>query len=276
MKFRSRWIAGLSLLLFALMPAHAQSYDSELKLGVEAYKNNHYDEAIQHFRKATELDPSQPGAHLYLATTYVGQYIPGVDTADNVLVAEQAVEQYQRVLELSPAGDSKINSAKGIAYVYLNLKKFEDAKKYYRMASELDPSDPEPYYSLGVIAWTQCYMPRMDARARLDMRPGEQLNAKNPEQKKLCDDLRDRNMSTVEDGIDNLNKAIQLRPDYDDAMAYMNLMYRERADLDCEDPGARAEDLMTADHWVDLTLRVKKQKAEKSKAFEKPTAPNPR
>jgi hypothetical protein len=46
-------------------------------------------------------------------------------------------------------------------------------------------------------------------------------------------------------------------------MAYMNLMYRERADLQCDDPAARAADLKTADDWVDLTLAVKKAKAEK-------------
>jgi hypothetical protein len=58
-------------------------------------------------------------------------------------------------------------------------------------------------------------------------------------------------------------------------MAYLNLMYRERADLDCDDLAARAEDLATADHWVDETLRVKKLKAEKSKAIPAPTVSNP-
>jgi hypothetical protein len=29
-------------------------------------------------------------------------------------------------------------------------------------------------------------------------------------------------------------KAINLRPDYDDAMAYRNLMYREKADVECD------------------------------------------
>jgi hypothetical protein len=54
-------------------------------------------------------------------------------------------------------------------------------------------------------------------------------------------------------------------------MAYLNLIYRERADLECDDPGARERDLKTADEWVDRTLAVKKQKAEKAAA----TAPNP-
>ena len=62
----------------------------------------------------------------------------------------------------------------------------------------------------------------------------------------------------------SLDKAIQLRPGYDDAMAYMNLMYRERADLECDDLASRAQDLKTADEWVDKTLAAKKVKAEKS------------
>jgi len=67
----------------------------------------------------------------------------------------------------------------------------------------------------------------------------------------------------VREGIDNLTKALQLRPDYDDAMAYLNLMYRERADIQCTDPAARSADLKTADEWVDKTMATKKAKAEK-------------
>ena len=65
------------------------------------------------------------------------------------------------------------------------------------------------------------------------------------------------------EGIDALNKALQLRPDYDDAMAYMNLLYRERADYQCGDPAAFAADNKTADEWVDKTMATKKAKAEK-------------
>ena len=59
-----------------------------------------------------------------------------------------------------------------------------------------------------------------------------------------------------------MTQALKLRPDYDDAMAYMNLMYRERADVECEDPTARAADLKSADEWVDLTMAAKRLKAD--------------
>jgi tetratricopeptide (TPR) repeat protein len=235
----------------------------QLNKGVEAYKNSHYEQAIDHFQKAVELDPKLINARMYLATAFVSQYVPGIDTPDNLRTAQQAIDEYTRVIDANPSRDQKVNAAKGIAYLYLNEKKWDDAKKYYRMASDADPNDPEPYYSVGVIDWTACYQPRMEERAKLGMKPEEHLNPKNKDQKKACDELKEKNAAAIEEGIDSLNKAIQIRPDYDDAMAYMNLMYRERADVECEDLAAREADLKTADDWVDKTLAAKKSKAEK-------------
>lgn len=258
---------AILLLVFAAAAQYPVSSESELHLGVEAYKNSHYEEAIQHFEKAVELDGSNLKAHLYLATTYVSQYIPGVNSPDNLQAAEKAIDHYQHVLDASEDRNSKINSAKGIAYLYLNMKKFDDSKKYYQIAIDLDPDDPEPRYSIGVIDWTKCYAPRMETRANLGMRPEESLDPKNEDQKKACDELRVKNKPTIDEGISSLRQAIELRPDYDDAMAYLNLMYREKADVECNDPSARAEDLKTADQWVDKTLAVKKAKGEKQQAL---------
>ena len=229
---------------------------------------------MAHFQKAIDLDSSNLNAHMFLATTLVSQYIPGVDSPDNISAAERAIEQYEQVLNASSEPTQRANSAKGIAYLDLNMKKFDDAKKYYQMASDIDPNDPEPFYSIGVIDWTRCYQPRMEERARLGLKPEDNLDPGNAAQKKACAELTEKNWQTVLDGLDSFHKALKLRPDYDDAMAYINLMYREKADLECEDRAARAEDLKTADHWVDETMRVKKLKADKSKAFEKPTASN--
>jgi tetratricopeptide (TPR) repeat protein len=256
-------LAAAALPLVSAVGCNKLRARDQLNKGVTAYKNAKYEEAIDDFQHATALDPSLINAKMYLATAYAQQYIPGADTPDNNKMAEEAIKQYQDVLEMNPPRDQKVNAAKGIAYLYLNMKKFEDAKKYYRMAADLDPNDPEPYYSVGVIDWTACYQPRMEERAKLGMKPDEELSAKNKDQKKVCEELKTKNDPLIQEGIDNLNKAIQLRPDYDDAMAYLNLMYREKADVECDDPAARQQDLKTADHWVDETLATKKAKAEK-------------
>lgn len=257
-------LAAALLALFSSLGCDKLRARDQLNKGVESYKNNHYEQAIDHFQQAVRLDPSLINARMYLATAFVSQYIPGVDSPENLRTAQQAIDEYQRVIDANPAREQKVNAAKGIAYLYLNEKKWDDAKKYYRMASDLDPNDPEPYYSVGVIDWTAAYQPRMEERAKLGMKPEENLNAKNKDQKKVCEELKTKNSPAIQEGIDSLNKAIQLRPDYDDAMAYLNLMYREKGDVECEDLPSRAEDLKTADHWVDETLRVKKAKAEKA------------
>lgn len=257
-------LTAVALALLSSVGCDKLKARDQLNKGVKSYKDNHYEEAIGHFQEAVRLDPSLLNARMYLATAFVSQYIPGVDSPENLRTAQQAIDEYQKVIDANPSREQKVNSAKGIAYLYLNEKKWDDAKKYYRLAGELDPNDPEPYYSIGVIDWTACYQPRMEERAKLGMKPEEHLSAKNKDQKKACDDLREKNSAYIQEGIDSLKKAIDLRPDYDDAMAYMNLMYRERADVECEDDAARADDLKTADGWVDKTLATKKAKAEKA------------
>jgi tetratricopeptide (TPR) repeat protein len=259
-------LAGIVLALFTSVGCDKLKARDQLNKGVKAYKDNHYEQAITHFQNAVNLDPALINARMYLATAYVSQYVPGIDSPDNLQTAQNAIDEYTKVIDANPSRDQKVNSAKGIAYLYLNEKKWDQAKKYYRMASDLDPNDAEPYYSIGVIDWSQSYQPRMEERAKLGMKPDEHLSAKNKDQKKLCEELKEKSSAAIQEGIDSLDKAIKLREDYDDAMAYMNLMYRERADVECDDEAARAADLKTADQWVDKAMQAKQARAAKAAA----------
>ena len=259
-------LAAVVLALFSSVGCDKLRARDQLNKGVEAYKNNHYEQAIDHFQYAVRLDPSLINARMYLATAFVSQYIPGVDSPDNLRTAQQAIDEYQRVIDANPSRDQKVNAAKGIAYLYLNEKKWEDAKKYYRTASDLDPNDPEPYYSVGVIDWTAAYQPRMEKRAALGLKPEENLNPKNKDQKKACEELKEKNAPYIQEGIDSLNKAIQLRPDYDDAMAYLNLIYRRKADLDWGNAAAQKDDLAQAEKWRTQAMGVRKANEAKKNA----------
>jgi tetratricopeptide (TPR) repeat protein len=253
--------AVVALALLASAGCNKLRARDELNKGVREFKNARYEKAIEHFKNAVEKDPDLGTAKLYLATAYSQQYIPGVDSEENNRMAKMAIEQYESVLNSpkQPSDEHKITALKGIASLYFNMKDFENAKKYHRRVLEVDPNDPETYYSIAVIDWTQSYQPRMEKRAGLGLRPEEPLK-----DKKVCEELKQANSATIEEGIELLQKAISLREDYDDAMAYLNLMYRERADLKCDDPEGRAEDLKMADQWVEKTLATKKAKAEKA------------
>jgi tetratricopeptide (TPR) repeat protein len=238
----------------------------QLNKGVQSYRSAQYDAAIEHFKNAVNLDPNLSVARLYLATAYAQQCVPGVDTPDNTRNCNQAIDEFKKQLDNNP-GD--IGSLKGIASLYFNmasgapnadekLKYLDEAKDYHSQVLKNDPSDPEAYYSVAVIDWTEAYKTRMDAKTQAGIKPEDPIK-----DKKLCADIKQKNDQKVQEGIDDLNKAIQLRKDYDDAMAYLNLLYREKADLECGDPEARKQDLATADDWVKKTMETKKAKAEK-------------
>ncbi|MFL6438600.1 MAG: tetratricopeptide repeat protein [Terriglobales bacterium] len=238
----------------------------QLNKGVQSYRGAQYDSAIEHFKNAVSLDPTLTVAGLYLATAYAQQCVPGVDTPDNTRNCNQAIDEFKKLLEKNP---SDINSLKGIASLYFNmasgaskpedkLKDLEQAKEYHEKVIQNDPSDPEAYYSVAVIDWTQAYKARMDAKSAAGIKNEDPIK-----DKKLCTEVQGKNQQPVQEGIDDLNKALTLRKDYDDAMAYLNLLFREKADIECGDPDARKQDLSTADDWVKKTMDTKKAKAEK-------------
>src|SRR5260370_14690459 len=182
-------LVGAVAILFSATCCDTWRARDQLNKGVASFKNARYEQATGHFKNAVTLDPSLQNAKLYLAAAYFAQYIPGVDSPENLQNANAAIEQYNSVLEKDP---KNVNSIKGIAILDLQMKKFDEAKNYYRKPVELDPNDPEAYYSLGVIDWTQAYQPRMDARGKMGIRPDEPLK-----DKKACAKLREQRSSVI-------------------------------------------------------------------------------
>src|SRR5216683_6653570 len=113
-----------------------------LKRGVQAYKNARYPEAVAFFQKAVELDPSFKTTHLYLATAFMSQYIPGAESPENVHMAENAYNEYQNVLKLDPKDETATQS---IAALYFNQKKMDDAMEWNRKAIALNPQNKDAY-----------------------------------------------------------------------------------------------------------------------------------
>lgn len=231
----------------------------QLNKGVQSYKNAQYPEAVEHFKTAVDLDPNFPTARLYLATAYMSQYIPGADSPENLQMAQAAHDQFQKVLDQDPKNEVALAS---IASLYFNQKKLDEAKQWYERLIAVNAQNKEAYYTLGVVAWTKTFQPRMEARAKMGMKPEDPGPLKD---KKVREELRAKNMPVVEEGIKNLEKALQIDPEYDDAMAYVNLLYREKADLE-ESAEDYKKDTDTADGYVQKALQTKKIKAERKPA----------
>src|SRR5215467_9815793 len=166
-------LCGLALSAMDL-PARQQSAngDLELKSGIRSYKDGRFAEAKQHFERAVASDPTNEVARLYLGTAYAQEYVPDVNTPENNLLGQRALEQHKKVLELNKANAT---AAKSIGFLLLQTKEFDGAEAYYRKAIEIAPTDPENYYSIGVLDWSRTYQPRMDVRAKLRLMPEQPL-----------------------------------------------------------------------------------------------------
>lgn len=237
------------------------SAKAEIQAGILAYKFSNYQGAVEHFQTALKLDPTSTEARLYLANSYAQQYIPGDESAANIEVATQAVGEFKTVLKDDPTDQQRYRSVVSIASLSFNMKRWDDAREYYMKAIELDPDYAHNYFSMAVIDWTLAYPPRVKVRDEMHLNDSEMIS-----DAAACASLRTQSQHYVEDGIQSLEKALQLQPDDDDAMAYMNLLYRERAEYECDQPDARKADLKTADEWVDKAMAAKQAKAEKTTA----------
>ena len=262
---------GFSLALLAVVVA-AGSGCNKLKArdllnkGVANFKNGQYDAAVEDFKQAKELDPSLLNARLYLATAYASQYIPGAPSDENVKRGTAAIDEFKGVLEKDPNNLSAIDGIGSILFQMsgqpYNPEKFQESKSYHQKHIELKPTDPEPYYWIGVIDWTQAFRGNAELRTEYNKEHiNKQVKESDPLPAAVRTQFIDKYGKLVDEGIASLQKAIQLRPDYDDAMAYLNLLYRRKADM-AESAEERASYQKQADDLVEKVKEIKQKRAE--------------
>ncbi len=230
----------------------------QLNKGVDAYKSGHYDEAIEHFQKATDLDPTLPMAKTYLATALAQNVAPGVTTPDNLKSANQAIGIFKEVLATNP---NDVNSMKQIAGIYFNTKDLNDAEEWQKKVLEIDPKDPEAAYTIGVIDWTKAHENLLSALQPAGFNDDGKGNVKAP--KKVMEPLAQQNAPLVDEALKYLNMAVDNRPNYDDAMVYLNLVYRSKADVDYGNASAVNDDIAMAQDWTAKAMGMRKVNEEK-------------
>ncbi len=108
--------------------------------GIEYLDEKDFKNAILRFKKAIEIDPSFAYAWDNLGISYrkTNQY-------------EKAIKAYEKSLEINPSGRMPLIN---IALTYNLKKEFDQAIKFYNRYISLYTDDPEGYYGLGLILYT--------------------------------------------------------------------------------------------------------------------------
>jgi tetratricopeptide (TPR) repeat protein len=240
-----------------------------MKKGNSLYQNESYREALAQFQKGLELDPTATFAWRSVGLSAMALYRPGADTEENKRYGEVAIAAFQNYLQAFP-DDHKVDeylttmlvnadrhqealarleqrakdhpgdapTEKAIETLLIKAKRLPEALARARRAGPRP--DPQVLYSIGVAAWATSYG---DPTIGLATRT-----------------------AIVDLGIDAMSQALQVKPDYFEAMAYINLLYREKAKVNVDYAEAQKW-IAKAEEWTAkaLALRASLQQHDTAK-----------
>ena len=243
--------------------AKLQSRD-EMNKGVQAYKANKYADAVKHFKEATQFDPGNENAQAYLATSYMIQWVPGADSPDNKKNYDSAKQEFDKILKKDPSNSLALASMASMAYNSASTGTpeqktafLEEAKKWNERRKEVDPKDAEAYYYLGVIDWAEAFPPIQTARVEQRMKADDPGPIKDT---KIRADLKTKYGTQIDQGLTDLKKCLDIDKENEDAMSYVNLLLRKKADLEDSVDASKA-DITQAEDYSNRSLEMKKTKA---------------
>ena len=273
MRYRQRAAAAASLLIavVALSGCNKIKSKQEIKRGNEFLKAAQYQSALAAYEEALRLDPGETKLHKHIGIAYMGMYQPGSKHAKDLEFAQKAIENLKLYVAAYPddkkaleylvsmylnteSYDDAINfyendllkkdpkdskAMQSVAMLYFKKGDFDNGVKWLKARQTVEGNNPEVYYLIGVQAWDRSYnFPDLDPTLRAKI---------------------------VEEGLEALNKAVEMKPDYFEAVSYINLLYREKAKIET-DPAKKQEYTDTANKYLQQALEMRKAAQEKAKA----------
>jgi tetratricopeptide (TPR) repeat protein len=244
-RFTTRIFFSALLLVASLHFCVAQSpADNQLDLGVAAYKAARYQEAITYLQKAVDLNPHSSIARLYLGSSLAAMVATGSQSPENLKLADRAIAELTQYLQIH---SNDVATMKQIAGIQYSVGRLESARDWEKKVIGLAQSDPDAPYMIGVIDWTEAHENAVKALSAAGLTDDQKGNNSAPHE--VLDSLRTQNSALIDEAIKSLQRAIELQPGNTDAMAYLNLVYLRKADLDSNDPDAQQQDFKNAGDW---------------------------
>lgn len=218
----------------------------KLNQGAILYNQGRTKQAQEFFREAKDTDPGNAIAWLYYGATLVKEYKePNIEEQKMKEIADQAIEVYKKALDLSGNNCISIDNAVSyLATIYDDLNDDEEWRKWMerRAESECSQNDvkAQSYYSIAQRYW-QCSYDETTRYADKAILASQPFHYRNMDYQAALPD-KQKAEQCVAKGLEYMEKALSINPEYVDAMYYRGLLYRERQKLTKEEAKRRELD----------------------------------
>jgi tetratricopeptide (TPR) repeat protein len=231
-----RRVAVLPILLvlaaaFVVSGCDTLSARMELKQGNQYYKGEKYLDALAHYQKGLEYDPSLRQVWRSVGLCAMTLFKPGLETPENIKLADTAIDAFKKYLDAYPE-DQKVQDF--LIGVYLNSNRFDDVLNYLGEQVKKNPGDMKSHKAIVNIYlrtkrikeafdWTSSHIPKDFESYHL---VGIYCWDKSYRDSSLTVPQRSE---YIELGLGAETKAVELNADYYEALVYTNLLLREKA-----------------------------------------------
>ncbi len=230
-----------------------------LNQGVIVYNQGRIKTAQDFFKSATDRDPANAVAWLYYGATLVKDY-KGLPEPEKSKIANEALDTYKKALDLS-AGNCKIydNAISYIATIYEDIENQDEWRNWMVKRADGPCSTKDikaaTYYSIGVKFWDCSYTQtsRYQDKANKDA-----FAFRNMDYDAAKADKAKAEQCIVK-GLEFIEKALQVDPEYPDAYFYKGLLFREQQKLTKEEP-KRKELATQAEKMNDMGSSLQKKR----------------
>jgi tetratricopeptide (TPR) repeat protein len=239
----------------------ANSYDNAYKpsrVG-EPENDSFIQKAIQNYRKAAEIDNDPAMKKLAL------QYLVAAYGPDKLNDPTQAEPIVQEMIRISPNDPGNYFA---LARIYEDAGRYEEAEAALLKAQETNPQDVTVYVSLSGFYNRQGQFDKTiealnkAAEIKPDDPQGHQLVATYYWEKAFKDHTLAPPVKKnyIMKGIEATDRALQLNPNFADALTYKNILLRMQANMET-DMGKRAQLIKQADEIQAKALALRAQAA---------------
>jgi len=256
----------LSFVVLSAAGCNKLKSKQEIKKGNDFFKAAQYQTALAAYQDALRLDPNEKKLHKNIGLAYMGLYQPGSKHPKDLEYAAKAIEHLKTYSEAFPA-DRK--SREFLVSLYLSTERYDDAIAFYQGMVKESPNDTKAMQSLA-----QMYFKKGDVEHAVEWLKRRLAVETTPEAKAevyyfIGVQAWDRSYNfpnidpaertrVVDEGIDALNNALKIKPDYFEALSYLNLLYREKAKIET-DPAKKQEYVDTANKYLQQALDLRKK-----------------